>query len=119
VNELGVGTLDARPIRHMDRPAIGRMTPEDPPPGCVDPRIWQLAQQMLISHTPSHSGWCSRCGGSYPCAGRRLADAGVDTAMGRANPEAVYWSAYTRLLAADDRLAPSVPPGRDVRAAVA
>ena len=68
------------------------------PAECVDEPMWQLARQLRLDHPPAREG-CERCGGSYPCRGRRLADIGLATAVGHFGVGSRSWMAYARVLA--------------------
>jgi hypothetical protein len=45
------------------------------PTDVVDPLLWRDAQHMLGRHARAdHAGRCGRCGESWPCSPRRLAE---------------------------------------------
>ena len=77
----------------------------EPPSDCIDVTIWRRARELELSHVPASDGGCSRCGGSFPCAGHRLAVAGLATAAGQSNIESSYWSTFAMILAFQDGVA--------------
>jgi hypothetical protein len=87
-----------------------------PPDGCIDAAVWRLAHGLHMDHCEGADGSCARCGGVYPCLGQRLAQAGLATALGEANTDSDYWTAYARVLAlhapAADRAAQRTSVGR-------
>jgi len=73
--------------------------PDDPPSGCGDRETWRRAMRLYAEHTPDADGTCARCGGRFPCRGRRLGRSGLLTAMGDRAVDARRWAAYARVLA--------------------
>jgi hypothetical protein len=57
--------------------------PIDPPPGCVNRLMWQLARRMHVDHEKGRDGYCLICRPYqfYPCVGRQLADIGLRAAF--------------------------------------
>jgi hypothetical protein len=67
---------------HPDNP------PTDPPTGCGNRLMWQLARRLYGDHQPGGDGFCIVCRPYqfYPCVARQLADIGLQAACGQ--PEA-------------------------------
>ncbi|MBB5867890.1 hypothetical protein F4553_001269 [Allocatelliglobosispora scoriae] len=73
--------------------------PEDPPEACVDPVMWATARELLAEHEPV-DGVCESCETTYlPCAGRLLADGGLQTACGVTAPTEEFWTHLMRIKA--------------------
>ena len=53
--------------------------PEEPPAGCVDPMLWELAHTLHLGHRPRPGGVCG-CGEPHPCEGWWRAVAGLSAA---------------------------------------
>ncbi|MBB5874018.1 hypothetical protein F4553_007452 [Allocatelliglobosispora scoriae] len=69
--------------------------PEDPPEACVDPVMWATARELLAEHEPV-DGYCESCETTeFPCAGRSLADQGLQTSCGVRAP---MWDFWTHLM---------------------
>lgn len=53
--------------------------PADPPEGCRNRLLWQLARRVFGDHQPGPDGFCLVCRPYqfYPCVGRQLADTGL------------------------------------------
>jgi len=65
--------------------------PVDPPPGCVNRLMWQLARRLFADHQPGLDGWCTACRpfSFYPCVARQLADLGLAAAF--TQPHGAPW----------------------------
>lgn len=61
--------------------------PLDPPSGCLNRLMWQLARRVFTDHQPGSDGWCMSCRpySYYPCVGRQLANLGLLTAVGQSD----------------------------------
>jgi hypothetical protein len=62
----------------------------EPPEGCADPTVWQLAYALYRAHATA--GVCG-CGEPAPCAGHALARDGLATALGQQVDASGYWRA--------------------------
>jgi hypothetical protein len=73
--------------------------PEDPPEACVDPVLWAIARELAAEHEPV-DGSCESCGTTNrPCAGRDLAEQGLQTACGVQTPTSDFWTHLMRVRA--------------------
>jgi hypothetical protein len=65
--------------------------PIDLPEGCVNRLMWQLGRRLHADHQPGLDGFCLICRPYefYPCAGRELADTGLEAAYRQ--PEGSPW----------------------------
>ncbi len=70
---------------NSDRP------PVNPPIGCENRLMWQLARRLFADHQPGVDGWCVICRPyqHYPCVGRQLADIGLQAAYRQ--PDGAPW----------------------------
>jgi hypothetical protein len=65
--------------------------PIDPPDGCVNRLMWQLARRLFADHQPGPDGYCLVCRPYqfYRCVGRQLADIGLEAAYRQ--PDGAPW----------------------------
>jgi hypothetical protein len=65
--------------------------PMNPPEGCENRLMWQLARRLFGDHQPGLDGYCLVCRPYqfYPCVGRQLADIGLAAAYQQ--PDGAPW----------------------------
>jgi hypothetical protein len=59
---------------------------EEPPVRVTSEILWRIAVRQFHEHRPVDAGQeparCTRCGEPWPCSGRRLAELGLNEAVG-------------------------------------
>ncbi|MBB5868645.1 hypothetical protein F4553_002024 [Allocatelliglobosispora scoriae] len=71
--------------------------PAEPPAGCTDPGVWQIAHELYLAHRGPSGQPCPECGEASPCAGDDLARQGLATALGEQVTMSGYWQALAGL----------------------
>ncbi|MBV1854544.1 hypothetical protein [Catellatospora tritici] len=85
--------------------------PTDPPAGCEDPFLWELARRKFELHRRTGAGDCVTCPRWRRCGGSLLARDGLATAMGLKVRESPYWQAFAQIMRSDrERGQPALGP---------